>query len=183
MNIPLKKLKSILKYFYTHTDKRLLGKTKLMKLFYFVDFGHVKKYGTPITYDTYINLEHGPIPSTILNMVNSVVDDPEGATLADTILIKQDSVSGLHRVECLTEFSDKDKKLFSNSELNILEEICKKFGDKTGKYTENISHSEFPWSSTQELDKIPYSLACGDVDCDLEDDEIKILEQVLKRNS
>ena len=55
MKIPMPKLKAILLYFGTYTDNRFLGKVKLMKLFYFLDFMHVKKYGTPVTYDTYVN--------------------------------------------------------------------------------------------------------------------------------
>ena len=80
MKIPKTKLKAMLRYFCTNTNPSFLGKTKLMKLFYFADFLHVKKYGVPITYDTYIRLEHGPVPSKILNLVNSIIDDNEQAT-------------------------------------------------------------------------------------------------------
>ncbi len=179
MNIPLKKLKAIFKYFYTHTDKRVLGKKKMMKLFYFIDFWHVKKYGSPITYDNYINLEHGPIPSTILNMVNSVVDNPEAAVLSDTIQIQQECATGLHRIECLNEFEEKDKNLFSPSELKIMEDVATKFSNKTGGYVEKVSHAEYPWSSTKELDDIPYSLACKETDCEMNDKEVEMLKCLL----
>jgi hypothetical protein len=68
---PIPKLKAMIRYFATYTDPRSLGKKKLMKLFYFADFEHVKKYASPITFDNYVHLEHGPVPSTILNLVNA----------------------------------------------------------------------------------------------------------------
>ena len=85
MSIPLLKLKAILLYFCQNTDPKFLGKVKLMKLFYFLDFTHVKKYGSPVTFDTYVHLEHGPIPSTIKNLIDDACDDIDHSILADTI--------------------------------------------------------------------------------------------------
>lgn len=166
MKIPIQKLKALLRYFYTNTDKRLLGKTKVAKLFYFADFLHVKNYGIPITYDTYINLEHGPVPSKILNLINSVVDDPENAILADTIQINsKEAGSGIRQVvSCLNEFSEMDRKYFSKNELIILESVCKKYANSTAGQLEEISHKEAPWSKTRKLDEIPYSFAAFDSD-------------------
>ena len=83
MKIHFNKLKLILLYFSNNCE--YLGKIKLMKLFYFLDFMHVKKYGTPITFDNYINLEKGPIPSTIFNIVTEAAEDPEFSQLADVV--------------------------------------------------------------------------------------------------
>ena len=66
MKISETKVKRMILYFAQRTDATLLGKTKLMKLFYFSDFRHVKKYLTPITNDVYVNLEHGPVSSAII---------------------------------------------------------------------------------------------------------------------
>ena len=96
MNIPVPKLKAILLYFANYTNSRFLGKVKLMKLFYFLDFLHVKKYGAPITYDTYVNLVHGPIPSAIKNLIDTADDDFDNSILADTIKFeKNDSIIGI----------------------------------------------------------------------------------------
>ncbi|NCN39598.1 MAG: SocA family protein, partial [Candidatus Aenigmarchaeota archaeon] len=75
MKIPTAKLKAILLYFCNYTDTTFLGKTKLMKLFYFADFTHLKQFGSPITYDTYVKLEHGPIPSTIKSLVDTACEN------------------------------------------------------------------------------------------------------------
>lgn len=173
MRIPASKLKLMIRYFYSHTDKRVLGKTKLMKLFYFADFTHIKKFGTPITYDTYYHLEHGPIPSTILNLVNNVIDEPDTAILADTMQIKN-AGSGIQQIECLSEFSEQDEKYFSKNELETLAKVCRKFYGSAAGQLEKISHDESPWSKTKELDEIPYTLAADDSDSLVSKDLIEL---------
>jgi uncharacterized phage-associated protein len=175
MNIPLPKLKAILLYFGTYTDKRFLGKVKLMKLFYFLDFMHVKKYGISITNDNYVNLEHGPIPSTIKNLIDSAADDIDNSVLADTIWFEHPDGINMCRMMPTREFTDHDRKYFSPSEMDTLEKVCQRFGDKNTKFTEDISHNEAPWKNTNLLEEIPYTLAAKDQDCLVSEEEIKLL--------
>ena len=179
MKLPLPKLKAILLYFANNTDPRFLGKVKLMKLFYFFDFMHVKNYGSPVTYDRYVKMEHGPIPSTILNLVDAVDNDIDSAELADTIKIEKSERSAMHRVLPTRKFSDYDKEYFSESELDILEKVCTRFGDKTTKFIEDASHKEAPWIKTQFLDEIPYTLAAEDKDCIVAKETIELSTELL----
>lgn len=175
MEIPIPKLKAIIRYFCTNTNSVFLGKVKLMKLFYFLDFLHVKRYATPITYDTYVNLEHGPIPSKILNLVNSVADNEEGAILSDTISIERPDGTIMQKIKCVKMFSEEDKRFFSEREISILEEVCARFGNKTTKAIEDASHNEAPWRLTKETQEIPYTLAAQDADCLVEEKDIRLL--------
>lgn len=181
MNIPLAKLKALLRYFCAYTNPELLGKTKLMKLFYFVDFEHIKRHGVPITYDTYIHLERGPIPSKILNLVNSVKDEGEEAILSDTITVKEENLSSsssIQKIGCISEFTEEDKKYFSDNELKVMDQVVKLYKDKNAKELVDASHSQAPWSETRELDEIPYTLAAHDDDCLVEEEDIKLLAQI-----
>lgn len=178
MQIPLVKLKAILRYFCTKTNSALLGKTKLMKLFYFIDFEHVKRYGTPITFDHYVKLEHGPIPSKIMNLVSAVVDEGENAILADTISIQKSDGMDLQRITCLKSFSEEDKDLFSENEMKVLERVCKKYKDSTARQLEEISHSEAPWTKTNDLDEIPYTLAAEDPDSLVDKEVIELSSKI-----
>ena len=175
------KLKAMVRYFASNTDPRLLGKTKLMKLFYFADFGHVKKYASPITYDNYVHLEHGPIPSTILNLVNAVENDVDSALFADTISIEVKPDLLLKRIVPTRGFAEKDEKLFSASELDILQEVCRRFSDKIGKYLEDRSHEESAWRNTVETEDIPYTLAIEDPDCQVTKEEIEFVLKALQK--
>lgn len=175
MNIPVDKLKAIILYFCTNTDPKFLGKVKLMKLFYFLDFLHVKNYGAPVTYDTYINLEHGPIPSFIKNIVDGVADDPENSVLSDTMIVERQEDRNIQRIVCLRKFTQSDERHFSQSELEILKKVCLRFGNFSTKYIEEASHQEAPWKKTNLLDEIPYTLAAQDEDAKVSEEEIKLL--------
>lgn len=178
MSIPLPKLKAIIRYFCTNTNNIFLGKVKLMKLFYFFDFLHVKRYGTPITYDDYVNLENGPIPSKILNLINSVVDNDENAILSDTLTIERPEGTIMQKVKCIKPFTEDDKRFFSKREMAILEEVCAKYGDETTDTIIKASHKEAPWLLTEETEKIPYSLAANDEDCLVKKEDIELLTSI-----
>ena len=165
MNIPVKKLKAILLYFTNNTDVKFLGKVKLMKLIYFLDFMHVKTYGSPVTYDTYLNLEHGPVPSFIKNLVDNAADDIDHSELSDTIFFERPEGINMYRVLPKRKFTEKDRKYFSKTELDILQKVCIRFGDKNTQNIEDASHQEAPWKETSLLEKIPYTLATKDSDC------------------
>lgn len=179
MNIPLTKLKAILLYFSNYTDVKFLGKVKLMKLFYFLDFMHLKTYGSPVTYDDYVNLEHGPIPSAIKNLVDTADDDIDVSALADTIHFEHPTGTKMCRVLPNRTFTEKDGKLFSATELDILKKVIARFGDKNTKYIEDASHNESPWKETSFLDKIPYQLAAKDTDSHVDEEEISLLLEIL----
>lgn len=176
MNISLKKLKAIILYFSVNT--KFLGKVKLMKLIYFLDFMHLKKYGRPITFDNYVNLEHGPIPSTIKNLIDYLDEDYENSSLNDIIKIqKLGRPSGKTMTKFIPsrDFRDADKKILSESEFEILEKVAKKFKDSTSDQIEEASHKEAPWRETEYLDPIPYTLAAKDKDSSVTEEEIEIL--------
>ncbi|MEK7070003.1 MAG: Panacea domain-containing protein [Patescibacteria group bacterium] len=176
--MPLAKLKAILLYFCANTDQKFLGKVKLMKLFYFLDFTHVKKYGMPVTFDNYVNLEHGPIPSTIKNLVDAACDDADNSVLADVIYCERSEESMINRILPKRNFSENDKKYFSKSELDVLEVVCMRFGARNTKYIEDASHKESPWKKTKLLDNIPYSLAIEDKDCVVSREEISLFAKI-----
>ncbi|HTX86629.1 MAG TPA: Panacea domain-containing protein [Candidatus Nanoarchaeia archaeon] len=175
MRISLPKLKALLLFFGTYTDTKYLGKVKLMKLFYFLDFLHLKKYGSPITYDNYVNLEHGPIPSGILNLVNSAIDDIDSSALSDTISFETPAGTVMQRIIPARKFIESDKKYFSKSQMDIMAQVAERFGDKNTKFIEEASHEESPWKCTNMLENIPYTLAAKDKDCLVSEEEISLL--------
>ncbi len=178
MKIPLPKLKAVLLYFATHTDTKYLGKVKLMKLFYFLDFMHLKTYGAPVTYDSYVNLEHGPIPSFIKNLIDDAADDIDHSVLGDTIHFERPAGTKMFRILPKRDFSKKDREYFSETEFEILKKICAKYGNDNTEAIEKASHKESAWSKTAFLDKIPYSLAAQDPDSKVSKEEIELLLQI-----
>lgn len=178
MTISLSKIKSILLYFTNNTDTLYLGKVKLMKLFYFLDFMHVKKYGVPVTYDTYVKLEHGPIPSAIKNLIDTACDDIDNSALAGTIICERPADINMYRILPKKQFTNNDRDKFTPSELDILHQVCTRYGNKNTKYVEDASHAEASYQKTQMLETIPYSLAAEDDDCMVDKKEIELLLEI-----
>lgn len=180
MKIPINKLKLILMYFCENTDPKFLGKVKLMKLFYFLDFMHVKKFGVPVTYDTYVKLEHGPIPTTIMNLITTACDDIDSSILSDTVRFETPMGTQMKRVQSLKKMTESDLKNFSNSEIQILRTVCQRFGNKNTKFIEDASHNEAPWSESRILEEIPYTLATKDSDCEVSEEEIQLAMELTR---
>lgn len=177
MRISLPKLKAIILYFCYNTDPKFLGKVKLMKLFYFLDFMSVKRYGIPITFDSYIKLEHGPIPSTIKNLIDNLGDDLDNSILSDIINLEIKPEMNIHRVVPAREFVEKDYGYLSETETELLQKVCQRFGKSPTLEIEQESHKESPWKDTQLLEEIPYSLAGRDSDSLFSEEEIQLMSQ------
>ena len=174
MKIPASKLKAIILYFCENTDSKFLGKVKLMKLFYFLDFLHVKQYGAPVTYDRYVKLEHGPIPSTIKSLVDDAGDDIQHSILADVIDIRRPDDINMFNVLARRQITEKELMMFSDTELEILERVCARGGDKNTDDIEQASHNEAPWRETELLEEISYTLAAKDNDCKVSEGDIAL---------
>ncbi len=180
MNIPAQKLKAIILYFCEKTEPKFLGKVKLMKLFYYLDFAHVKKYGCPVTFDNYVKLEHGPIPSVIKNMVDDAECDPDVSVLSDIINIEHKEGTEMHRIVPRRKLQTSDVDLLSKTEIEVLDNICQRFGEKNTDFIEQASHKESPWLKSAMYMDIPYTMAAQDKDCLVDEDTIKFCMQIFK---
>jgi len=166
-------------YFATHTDPGLLGKTKLMKLFYFSDFRHVKKYLVPITNDSYVNLEHGPVPSAIMNMVGEAETEIDSSFLGDTISVVEKDGSRMKRIVARRDFTEKDAEFFTKSELAVMAEVCEIFKESTGKQIEDASHDEAAWLNTKRGEFISYALGTEDSDSLVSKDDVQTALKII----
>lgn len=179
MKISLAKLNAIILYFANNTNPQYLGKVKLMKLFYYLDFTHLKKYGTPITGDQYFHLEKGPIPSAIMNLIGELATDPESSKLAGDITVYSPEGTRMLQVKALRDFNEADEALFGKSELQMLKEVTERFADESTDSLIETSHKEAPWRETRYAQKIPYELAAHDGDSAFTEEELRFLASVV----
>ncbi len=170
----LRKIEAIMVYFANQTNTKYLGKVKLMKLFYFLDFNHVKQYASPVTYDAYYNLDHGPIPSRIKNLVDDFCDEPAGTQLSEILDCEYPDGTSMCRMKPKRQFTEKDRKLFSETEFKILEQVATKYKNAKTQEIEEDSHKQAPWKNTSTLDQIPYYLAAQDEDSRVTEEDIKL---------
>jgi uncharacterized phage-associated protein len=141
------KLVNAIAYFVRNCSN--VGRTKACKLLYFADKEHLLRYGRPITGDRYYRLKHGPIPTKGLNMLRGVSTPANAALLTYWLSLEDESIKLKRRP---------DLKVFSKSDLRVLEEVCGKYGRYSASYLSRLSHREAPWKKTKQNEAIDFEL-------------------------
>ena len=147
-----KKYKNAVLFFAKKVQNGTLGKLKMMKLLYFLDFDFFEKYGKSVTGDSYFRFEHGPVPQNaekILKVMN-------GKDIKITKHKVADGYNDQQRIEALKDFN---MNVFSKEELMMLEEIADKWEKFSGSEMKMATHGEAPWIATKPNDVIDYNLA------------------------
>ena len=113
-----KKYKNIILFFARKIQNGTLGKLKLMKLLYYLDFDFFEKYGRSVTGDEYLRFEHGPVP----RMGEKILKEMNGKEIK---ISRRKMAGGLNdqmHIEALAgkEF---DVNIFTREELLALEGI------------------------------------------------------------
>lgn len=125
-----------------------LTKLKAAKLLFFADKAHLLKYGRPILGDRYVSMDHGPVPSAALDLMNRLItpdeiDDPVREQLRTKL-----SVHGLfaknHPFRSRVHGEAAYQHL-SQSERNVLDEIIANYGRKPVGELIDLTHKEYAW--------------------------------------
>jgi len=124
-------------------------KLTVCKQLYYADKEHLVKYGRPILGDHYYRLEHGPVPTHGLNMLRH-----QAGPAANALLDKYVSVIGnsVHPKQA------PDRKVFSKSDLVVLDHVVKKYGKLSAAALRRKTHTESPWSNSDDRCPIDYEL-------------------------
>ncbi|MBB2951966.1 Panacea domain-containing protein [Sphingobacterium sp. JUb56] len=107
---------------------------KVMKLMYFADREHLVTYGFPITGDTYLKLQYGPVPSFSNYVANDEITDFKGII----------SRSG----KILNKNVEPDLDDLSESEIECLENSVKTFSSYNFTELTDISH-DFAYNTSE----------------------------------
>ena len=115
-----KKYKNLILFFAGKVKNGTLGKLKMMKLLYFLDFDYFEKYGKSVTGDEYLRWENGPVPK----MAEKIL---EGMDNKDIKITKRKIGSGYNDQQHIEALKDFDVSLFSGEELLMMEEVANKW--------------------------------------------------------
>ena len=129
-----------------------ISKTKLMKLLFYADFGHFKKYTVSITGARYARLPYGPAPDQFEKWLDVLEGDEEG-------LRKEEIWYGEYPGEEFISDRQSDLSIFSTSELRILAAVKERFQDFSAKKISELSHNERGYQETKHAQVISYSYA------------------------
>ena len=147
-----KKYKNAVIFFAKKIQNGTLGKLKLMKLLYYLDFDFFEKYGRSITGDEYLRFENGPVP----RMGEKILKEMSGKEIK---ISKRKVAQGYNDQQHIEALIDFDVNVFEKEELIMLEEIASKWEKFTGAEMKNASHGEAPWIATKPNGVIDYNLA------------------------
>lgn len=124
-------------------------KMTICKQLYFADKEHLLKYGRPITGDTYYRLPHGQIPTRGLDMLRRRANAADNTLLEKYVTVIGESVHPRRRA---------DKRVFSKSDLEVLDSIVKQFGKMTAAQLRRKAHDEPTHKESEEGHPIDFAL-------------------------
>lgn len=152
LKINEKKYENVILFFSNKIRNGTLGKLKMMKLLYFLDFDFFEKYGKTVTGDEYLRFENGPVP----RMAEKILKSMNGKTIS----IKNKKVApGYKDQQCIEPLKVFDYAVFSKEEIIMMEEVANKWERFTGTEMKTASHGEAPWIATAPDAVIDYNLA------------------------
>lgn len=146
------KYKNAILFFANKIRNGTLGKLKVMKLLYFLDFDFFEKYGKSVTGDEYLRFENGPVPRMAEKILKSMV----GKQIKITTRKMPKGYNDQQHIEPLAEFNS---ATFSKEEILMMEEIADKWEKFSGSEMKTASHGEAPWIATKPDGVIDYNLA------------------------
>ena len=142
------KLKAVILFFLNKINNACLGKTKLMKLIYYTDYEWIQKNGAAITGDSYIALEHGPVPRHA-DEVLAEMEKQEWIQCAKARFHDYD------QSRCIA-LARNEQKFLTHDELHHLEEIARRFEHWTAAQMSESTHQEWPWLTARVGEEIKF---------------------------
>jgi len=140
---------------YFAKNTKYCGKTKLLKLLYFLDFSHFKQTGKSVTGFEYFAWNMGPVPKVLFEELSGNMKPDMKNAIEDL------PVEGFQQIKPKKKFED---KYFSKKEIKLLKDIS--FIFKNAKADDMVESSHLknePWDRTLkekgEFQKIDYMLS------------------------
>ena len=129
-----------------------LGRTKLAKLLYYLDFDHYEKQGQSVTGAEYLHWAKGPYPKQLRGELRNLV----GVAIEEEV----EQVGPYHQYAYrLRRGQDPGLNVFSKEELVTLYEVSEKWERQTATEMVAATHGEAPWIATGHNETIPYEYA------------------------
>ncbi|MBL1245132.1 MAG: SocA family protein [Sulfurimonas sp.] len=125
-------------YYLTKKLKAPIDKLAAIKMLFFADRYHLRKYGRLISDDTYYALPHGPVASNALDIINLVLNENNTGTQKQ--YIKKDLGTTFSAVD--TEY---ELDYLSDSDEEALDFVIAEFGDMKAWDLRDLTHEYPEW--------------------------------------
>ena len=126
--------------FFANREGGTINKLKALKLVWLADRLHLRVYSRPIINDTYYALEHGPVASVTRDIIqqNQYLQKVE-LEYSTTYLSRNGDLE-------ITSLSEVELKVFSKTDVKILEQIYSQFGNLNQFELRDLSHKYPEWT-------------------------------------
>jgi uncharacterized phage-associated protein len=130
--------------FFAAKDGGEINKMKAIKLIWLADRAHLRRYGRPIIMDQYYALPFGPIPSNTKDLaeVNIYSSDDEAS-------YRNNYLSTIDKYNYKT-INSVDVKVFSETDVAILNSVYANFGQQTEFELSELSHQYPEWKKHED---------------------------------
>lgn len=135
----LEKFKEVLLYVLSKVGgKSNVGETVIYKLLYFIDFDFYEKYEEQLIGATYIKNHHGPTPVEFKTIVDEMIRNGEIVQVTGKYFNYPQRKYLPVRESDLTKLKDA-------RELQHIDEVLARLGDKNATELSEYSHEDVPW--------------------------------------
>ena len=177
------KYKNAILYFAKNLTPYQLGKTKLAKLLYYLDFISYRDREKSVTGTLYYKQEFGPLAKDLTEMISSLVSERK-------LEIRRIAInSGERQRDEFLVLKDPELDVFDEYEQTLLRKLLNKYADVTTDVVVSKSHLEAPWVKAVNGTTLDFKYAFDIEDFDLEveneskEEDKKIAEAVKKELS
>lgn len=154
MHIDHSREKLIQSVIFFSKNVRKLGKIKLFKILYFLDFMHFKDTGRSVTGLSYFAWKMGPVPVSFFEEIGAPAGDWQGK-----VEFKEISIRAGQKMLSVTALSDFDPSHFSKRELKLLQSLATEFCDHNSEEMIEKTHLEnSPWHKVWEVENSPQKM-------------------------
>ncbi|HEY8938143.1 MAG TPA: type II toxin-antitoxin system antitoxin SocA domain-containing protein [Cyclobacteriaceae bacterium] len=129
--------KNVAEYFLLLSDPDIgdsISNLKLQKLVYYAQGFHLAMYDSPLFDEPIMAWEHGPVVESLYHEYKNF--GANGITPPDEIVVT----------------------MFSDDQMNLLDEVFEVYGQYSAWKLRNMTHSESPWIRTKKNEEIDQAL-------------------------
>jgi uncharacterized phage-associated protein len=109
---------------------------KLVKLAYLADRQFLTEYDEPILFDRLVSMEHGPVDSSLLSLINGEVEHPQWTSIINA---KANHVVGLNEAVGPDNLDE-----LSEAEIDVLNTVWQQFGHMNQWQLRDYTHDNCP---------------------------------------
>jgi len=156
------KYQNAILYFAKNLTPHQLGKTKLAKLLYYLDFISYRDREKSVTGTLYYKQEYGPLAKDLTEMIGDLV--AEKKLEVNRVVVG----NGEKQKDQFKTLKEPDEMVFDEEEQTLLRKLINKYADVPTEVMVAKSHLEAPWVKAQNGASLDYKYAFDVEDFDSE---------------